>query len=146
MEGSATGHQLDPGAWGGGPHARSVLPAGCDGGVVSGLATDRGEHRRAQLELGVHHLLGRFNSRARLDVESVHRVGSGRMGVELVSSIRSIDLTLKQLIECLLLSLAHDHGQILNCHSTSGVILYGELGSRDADVFRWDEEINHLLD
>ena len=42
MEGSATGHQLDPGAWGGGPHARSVLPAGCDGGMVFGLAADRG--------------------------------------------------------------------------------------------------------
>lgn len=92
-----------------------------------------------QMEFRVDHLFCGFNSWSRLNMECVDRMGPWRMRVELMSSVCSIDLSLEQLIEGIFFVLTDVHRHILNCHSTSHVVLNRQLLGLDSDVLRWNQ-------
>ena len=98
-----------------------------------------------KMELGVHNFLSGFNSWSRLNMKSIDAMRSRWMGVELMSCISSIDLSFEKLIESIFLTNADVHGQILNCYSTSGIVLDWQLLSLDTNIFWRGQKVDHLL-
>lgn len=68
----------------------------------------------------------------------------GRVGVELMGSVASVELSFKELVKSCLLVLTDVKRQILNSHSTSRIVLDGQLLGLHADVLGGSQEIDHL--
>jgi len=69
-------------------------------------------------------------------MERVDAMRPGRMGVQLVSRVSTINFSFEKLIEGVLFVIADVHAEILDCHTSSGIILDHELGGLYANVLR----------
>lgn len=96
------------------------------------------------MKLGVDNLLSGFDSGSRLNVDSVDTMRSWRMGVELVSSVSSVDFSLKKLIESIFFSTANVHWQVFDSNSASCVILNWQLFNLHTNIFWRGQKIDHL--
>lgn len=97
-----------------------------------------------KMELGVDNLLGGFNARSGFNMQRVDAMGARRMEVEHVSAVRSVRLTLKQLLKSIFLGIALMHRKVLDCDTAARIILNAQSLGVVTDVLRRSQQINHL--